>query len=50
MSPYEIRNVNGDIVIKYWGNDTHLKKIYHEKFHFDTDSKFYCVRKREFKV
>ena len=50
MSPYEIRNVDGDIVVKYWGNDELQKSIHQEKFHLETDSKFYCVRKREFKV
>ena len=46
LSPYEIRNVDGDIVVKYWGNDERQKRLYEENFHLDTNSKFYCVRKR----
>ena len=40
-----MRNVDGKAVIKYWGNDTNLKRIHGtQKQEFNVESKHYCVR------
>ena len=38
---YEIRNINENLEVKYWGNKSKL--AYHKSFRFKTKSSFYCV-------
>ena len=40
---YDMRNINGSAVIKYWGNDTFAKIAYSSVYHFEVNSSFYCV-------
>ena len=43
---YEIRNINGSLEVKYWGNDS--KFAYPKSFSFETKFEFYCVSHKSY--